>query len=94
MKILNDILKSPAEKYSMKRIIIFVVMVFILLLGTFIVLSDKVLEHEVNRYAIDVFDGLLIFVASLLGLAEVGKKFLNKVEQKDEENAKPENQEA
>lgn len=72
----------------MKRITILVTFIFIILVGSFIVLSDKVLQSVVNPYAIRVFEGLLIFEASLMGIAEFGKKFTNRVEQKDEENTK------
>lgn len=69
----------------MKRLTAFVVMFFVLLLGTFIVLSDKVLEREVNRYAIDVFNSLLIFEATLMGISEFGKKLVNKDLKSEEE---------
>ena len=68
----------------MKRLTEFVVMVFILALGVFIVISDKILDREVNRYAIDVFQSLLFFEAALMGINEFGKKLENK-EQKTEE---------
>lgn len=83
-----DILKDTLQnkgKWSMKRMTAFVVMVFILLLGTFIVISDKVLNTVINPYGIQVFDSLLLFEGVLLGLAEAGKKFTNKVEQTKEE---------
>ncbi len=81
--IINDTLKSRG-KWSMKRLTAFVVMVFVLALGVFIVISDKILDREVNRYAIDVFQSLLFFEAALMGINEFGKKLENK-EQKTEE---------
>jgi hypothetical protein len=81
--IINDTLKSRG-KWSMKRLTAFVVMVFVLALGVFIVVSDKILDREVNRYAIDVFQSLLFFEAALMGINEFGKKLENK-EQKTEE---------
>ena len=48
-----DTLKSNG-KWSRKSLTIFTTYVFILILGSFIVISDKVLEKEVNRYAIDL----------------------------------------
>ena len=81
--IINDTLKSRG-KWSMKRLTAFVVMVFVLALGVFIVVSDLVLKVEVNRYAIDVFQSLLFFEAALMGINEFGKKLENK-EQKTEE---------
>lgn len=76
-KILDDTLKVNGN-YSMKRITAFVIIIFILVLGSFIVISDKILEKEVNRYAIEVFESLLIFEATLMGIAEFGKKLKNK----------------
>lgn len=76
-KIIDDTLKSRG-KWSMKRLTAFVVVLFILTLGSFIVLSDLVLEKEVNKYGIEVFNSLLIFEATLMGIAEFGKKITNK----------------
>jgi len=43
------------------------------------------LEKDVNRYAIGVFDSLLIFLSVLMGLCEVSKKIIDKKENlKDE----------
>ena len=82
--IINDTLQSRG-KYSMKRITAFVNMTFILALGTFIVISDKVLQTVINPYGIQVFNSLLIFQGVLMGLAEARKKFTNKAEQIKEE---------
>lgn len=77
MNIINDTLKTNG-KWSRKSLTIFATFVFILILGTFIVISDKILEKEVNRYAINVFDSLLVFEGLLMGLSEASKKFINK----------------
>ena len=69
----------------MKRLTAFVVMVFVLALGVFIVVSDLVLKVEVNRYAIDVFQSLLFFEAALMGINEFGKKLENKETKTEEE---------
>ena len=79
MKILNDILKENSI-YSIKRIISIVTFVFMILLGVFIVVSDKFLLRVVNPYAIQVFNSLLGFLILLLGITEVGKKFATKTE--------------
>jgi len=76
-KLLNDLLKTNG-KYSRKSIIIFVTFIFVILLGTFITISDKILQREVNRYAIDVFNSLLLFLSVAMGLSEVSKKIVNK----------------
>ena len=82
--IINDTLKTRG-KWSMKRLTAFVVINFVLTLGTFIIVSDKLLDREVNRYAIDVFNSLLIFLATLMGIAEFGKKLANKDLKSEEE---------
>ena len=82
--IINDTLKTRG-KWSMKRLTAFVVINFVLVLGTFIVISDKILDREVNRYAIDVFQALLVFLATLMGIAEFGKKLANKDLKSEEE---------
>lgn len=76
-KIINDTLKTNG-KWSRKSLTIFITFIFILALGTFIVISDKILEKEVNRYAISVFDSLLFFEGLLMGISEASKKFMNK----------------
>jgi len=83
-KVINDTLKTNG-KWSRKSLTILTTFVFILALGTFIVISDKILEKEVNRYAIDVFDSLLVFESLLMGLSEASKKFVNKQEPVKEE---------
>ena len=75
--IIDDTLKSRG-KWSMKRLTILVVLIFTLNLGAFIVLSDLILKSEVNRWASGIFDSLLIFLATLMGIAEFGKKLTDK----------------
>ena len=81
--IIDDTLKSRG-KWSMKRLTIFLVLFLNLFLGAFIVLSDLVLKVEVNKWASGVFDSLLLFLATLMGVTEFGKKMTNK-ETKTEE---------
>jgi hypothetical protein len=69
IKIKNDTLKEKG-KYSRKSLTVLVTFLFILALGTFIVISDKIVEKEVNRYAIYVFNSLLVFLTLLMGLTE------------------------
>lgn len=83
-KLINDTLKING-KWSRKSLTVLVTFVFILMLGTFIVISDKILAKEVNRYAIDVFNSLLLFETLLMGLSEASKKFVNKQEPVKEE---------
>ena len=49
-----------------------------MLLGLFIVVSDYFLEQEINRYAIDIFDTLLLFSAGISGLSLLDKKTKDK----------------
>jgi len=78
MKLIDDTLKNKDGIWSRKSIMILITFVFVLLLGTFIVVSDKVLDKPVNIYAIDVFNSLLLFLATMTGIAEASKKILNK----------------
>jgi len=79
MNLLNDILKEN-NIYSQKRVYAFIVLILTLLLGAFIVVSDKILDKVVNPYAIQVFDSLLLFLGVLISAAVVDKKLTNKVE--------------
>ena len=79
MKLLNDILKEN-NAYSIKRVTAFVVIILNLLLGAFIVISDKILTKVVNPYARQVFNSLLAFVGVLITASVVDKKVTNKVE--------------
>lgn len=75
--IINDTLKSRG-KWSMKRLTIFLVLFLTLILGAFIVLSDLILKVEVNKYTQGIFNSLLLFLATLMGVTEFGKKMTNK----------------
>lgn len=79
MKLLNDILKENGT-YAQKRVYAFIVLILTLLLGAFIVVSDKVLDKVVNPYAIQVFDSLLMFLGLLVSVSVVDKKLINKTE--------------
>lgn len=83
-KLIIDTLQTNG-KWSRKSLTILTTFIFILCLGTFIVISDKVLDKEVNRYAIDVFNSLIVFETLLMGLSETSKKFANKQEPVKEE---------
>lgn len=77
IKIIDDTLKTNG-KFSRKSLTIFVTFVFVILLGTFITISDFILKKEITRYAIDVFNSLLLFLSVMMGLSEASKKVANK----------------
>ena len=79
MNLLNDILKENGI-YSIKRVAAFIILLFDLMLGLFIVISDKVLDKVVNPYAIQVFNSLLAAVMTLIIASVVDKKFTTKTE--------------
>lgn len=83
-KIVDDTLKTDG-RWSRKSLTTITTFIFVMLLGTFIVISDKILERAVNQYAIVVFQSLLFFLGALMGLTEVSKKFINKQTPVDEE---------
>lgn len=76
-KLINDTLKSPSGKWSRKSLTMFISFLISINLGTYIVISDYVLEKEINRYAIDVFNGFLILTGTLSGVT-VWDKLSNK----------------
>lgn len=69
MKLINDLLKSPSGKYSRKSVIIMITFIFTLCIGTYSTVFDK---------GTSVFDSLLLFLATLLGIAVWDKKVQNK----------------
>lgn len=79
MKVLKDIL-TENKVYSLKRVYSFIILIFILILAAFIVVSDKILAKDLNPYAIQIFNSLLMFLGLLIGVSVVDKKITNKVE--------------
>lgn len=80
MKVLKDISEELKGVYSIKRVSALIILTFDLLLGTFIVISDKILEKEVNPYAIQIFNSLLAAFLTLVVASVVDKKLTNKVD--------------
>jgi hypothetical protein len=78
-QIFIDTLKSNG-KWSRKSLTVLVTMTTAIGLGIFIAISDKILNTVVNPYAIQVFNSLLLFAGTLMGVTEAGKKFINKNE--------------
>lgn len=73
MKIINDTLKIKG-KYSMKRILVAVSFPYTLLLGIYIVISDRLLGLKtVNPYAVQVFLGMLAFITGAIGISAFAK---------------------
>lgn len=79
MSVIKDIL-TENKTYSLKRVYSLILLIFILVLGAFIVVSDKILDKVVNPYAIQVFNSLLMFLGLLISVAVVDKKLTNKTE--------------
>lgn len=73
MRLIDDTLKSPDGKWSRKSLTMLVSFVICVILGGYIVVSDKVLDQEVNQYAIEVFDSFMILVATLSGVTVLDK---------------------
>lgn len=84
-KLIDDTLRVKG-KWSMKRLTVFITFKFVLVLGVFIVISDTFLQREINRYSLDVFNSLLLFLATLMGITEFGKKIVNKEIKTEEEH--------
>lgn len=77
-KIINDTLKNKDGVWSRKSLTTLITFIFVLGLGTYIVISDRVLKVVINGQAIIVFQSLLAFLISLMTVTEVSKKFENK----------------
>lgn len=67
-KLINDILKSPNGKWSRKSVMMLTSFIVSILLGTYIVVSNYITETPINNYAIDVFQGFLLFTGTLSGI--------------------------
>lgn len=76
--LIKDTLKNPQGKWSRKSLTMFASFAFSILLGTYIVVSDKILDEEVNRYAIEVFDSFMILVGALSGVTVLDKMVPNR----------------
>lgn len=76
-KVIEDTLKTNG-KWSSKRLTTLVSFIYTLCVGVMIVISDQILKQEINRYALDVFETMLIFTAALSGLTITDKKFRNR----------------
>jgi hypothetical protein len=72
-KLVDDTLKSPNGKWSRKSLTTFISFGFALILGTYIVVSDYIIDREINKYAIEVFYGFLILGGGTLGLTVYDK---------------------
>lgn len=83
-KIINDTLKSPNGKWSRKSVMMIIAFTVSIILGTYIVISNYITKTPVNQYAIDVFQGFLLFTGTLSGITVWDKQnmFNNK---KDDE---------
>jgi hypothetical protein len=73
MKLIDDTLKIKG-KYSMKRVLVAVSFPYTLLLGIYIVISDRLLGLKtVNPFAIQVFLGMLAFITGAIGVSAFAK---------------------
>jgi uncharacterized membrane protein YhaH (DUF805 family) len=81
-KLIDDLLKENG-KWSKKAFIMWFLVFLNSILGAFIVISDKILDKEINVYAFQVFSALLVFLTPLIIVSEVTKKFVNKDKKED-----------
>jgi len=72
-KFTDDTLKVNG-KFSMDRVLVAISFPFMLLIGAYIVVSDRLLGLKtVNVYAIQVFTGLLGFIVAIVVTKQYGK---------------------
>jgi len=81
----EDLLRSPAGIYSRKSFVILITFLVTMFLAIYISISDIILDKEITSKAVDVFDSLLIFLATVLGLATADTKINDKktIEEKE-----------
>lgn len=77
----EDTLKSPTGKWSRKSLTMLTSFIISILLGAYIAVSDYLLDEEVNRYAIEVFNAFMILTGTLSGVTVLDKKFESKEKQ-------------
>ncbi len=73
LKLFKDTLQGPNGKWSRKSLTMFVSFAISIILGFYIVISDYILNEEINRYAIEVFSGFLILTGALSGVTVFDK---------------------
>jgi len=76
MKAVNDLLKTPQGKYSRKSIMIVITFTTVISMAVYLTVTQ--------RQFTGVFDSLLIFLGTLTGISEAGKKFTDKVKPPEE----------
>ena len=77
-KLINDTLKSPSGKWSRKSLTMLTSFFVCIILGTYIVISNYIIERPISNYAIDVFNGFLLLVGALSGITVWDKQSLSK----------------
>lgn len=60
-------------RWSRKSITMLVSFIMACLTGIYIVVSDYILDGEINRYASDVFNGFLLLTGGLAGITVADK---------------------
>lgn len=80
-KVITDILTDNG-RYSIKRVYSAVVLTYAMLFATYIVVSDYLLKEEINRYAIEVLELMILFTGGLIGMDEFKKKLDTKTTKK------------
>jgi len=82
-KIISDTLKTPNGKWSRKSLTLFVSFNISIILGFYIVISDYILDKEINKYAIEVFNGFMLLTGAMSGIT-VADKFTPSTTKKEE----------
>lgn len=84
-KVLTDIL-TVESRYSIKRVYSAVVLMYAMLFATYIVVSDYILKEEINRYAIEVLELMILFTGGLIGMDEFKGKIGNRTTKVKKDN--------
>lgn len=76
--IIEDTLKNSYGKYSRKSLTLLLATLNAVISGLYILFSNLIIDNEINKYSIEVFNGWLILMGALVG-ATVFDKIKGKV---------------
>lgn len=75
---LNKLTKTPTGKVSRKSFMMIVSFIITMFVGIWIVICDTLINVPLTTISKEVFDSLLIFVASLTSASVIDKKITTK----------------
>lgn len=80
---LKKLIRTPEGKISRKSFMMIVSFIITMLVGLWIVICDTLVNIPLTNISKEVFDSLLIFVASLASASVIDKKIISKNKPED-----------